>query len=542
MYKKISLDTLDVLLKSRFKEGFLSLKDLPHPCTFKDMDKATERIVKAIQNKEKITIIGDYDVDGVTSTTLMKLFFEEIEYPIEWIIPNRFRDGYGLSSNIIPRILGTDLAITVDNGISAVYAAKLCKNEGIELIITDHHLLAPTIPDCYAIIDQKQEACNFPYADVCGAQIAWYLIASLKNALGIKINMMSYMELVAIAIIADMMPLQHINRAMVEAGIKTLNKSTKPAIKAFLEHAQKETLNAEDIGFFLAPLLNSAGRMDDASHAVDFLSATNIYDARVRLERLKEFNILRKATEQEITNKALAQVNHHDHVIVVEGEEWHEGVVGIVAARVARQYEKPCIVLSSNGEGILKGSGRSFGECDLFAITNDCRSHLDKFGGHQAAIGLSMKQESLKAFKIQINENFVKNNYIKDEVDPHIVGELLFEDISFELTKLIKKYEPYGQGNPTPKYISKNVEILLADTMGKEGEHLRFSFAQDAKVMAGVQFKTHEVYKIGSRADIIYSVNENHFRGNVTLQLMVEKVIYCTQENLDAIYYRNKKD
>jgi len=515
MHKKLTLEALEILLKNRFKEGFLSLKDLPHPSAFKDMNKATERIVKAIRDKEKITIIGDYDVDGVTSTTLMKLFFEEIDYPMEWIIP----------ANIIPRILGTDLAITVDNGISAVYAAKLCKDESIELIITDHHLLAPEVPECYAIIDQKQDECTFPYADVCGAQIAWYLIASLKNALGIKINMMSYMELVAIAVIADMMPLQHINRAMVEAGLNALNKSTKPAIKAFLEHAQKESLDAEDIGFFLAPLLNSAGRMDDASHAVDFLSARNIYDARVRLERLKEFNALRKATEQELTSKAMAQVNDQDHVIVVEGEEWHEGVVGIVAARVARQYEKPCIVLSNNGDGVLKGSGRSFGECDLFAITNDCRSHLDKFGGHQAAIGLSLKQESLESFKIQINENFAKGNYIKDEVDPDIVGELHFHNISFDLTKLVKKYEPYGQGNPTPKYISKRVEILQADTMGKEGEHLRFSFAQEGIVMAGVQFKTREVYEVGSHVDVVYMLNENHFRGNVTLQLMVEKVI-----------------
>jgi len=525
MYRKLTLQALDDLLQNRFKEGFLSLKDLPQPSTFKDMDKATKRIVSAIKNKEKITIVGDYDVDGVTSTTLMKLFFEEIDYPIEWIIPNRFRDGYGLSANIIPRILGTDLAITVDNGISAVYAAKLCKEEGIELIITDHHLLAPEVPECYALIDQKQEECTFPYSDVCGAQIAWYLIASLKNALDIKINMMSYMELTAIAIIADMMPLQHINRAMVESGIKALNKSTKPAIRAFLEHSGKEALNAEDIGFFLAPLLNAAGRMEDASFAVDFLASTNIYDARVRLERLKEFNSLRKATEQDITEKAMLQVNSNDEVIVVHAEHWHEGVVGIVAARVARQYEKPCIVLSDNGEGTLKGSGRSFGACDLFTITDGCRSLLDKFGGHQAAIGLSMKKESLKAFKIQINENFTKGNYVKEEFDPDIVGVIHFKDISFDLTKLVKKYEPYGQGNPTPKYISKNVEILQADAMGKEGEHLRFSFTQEGIVMAGVQFKTREVYEIGSKVDIVYTVNENHFRGNVSLQLMVEKII-----------------
>ncbi len=489
------------------------------------MDRATERIVSAIKNKEKITIIGDYDVDGVTSTTLMKLFFDEINYPIEWIIPNRFRDGYGLSSNIIPRIVGTDLAITVDNGISAVYAAKLCKDEEIDLIITDHHILAPEIPDAYAIINQKQEGCDFPYEEVCGAQIAWYLIASLKNALDVKIDMMAYMELVSIAIIADMMPLQHINRAMVSAGIKALNKSKRPAIKAFLEHSQKETLNAEDIGFFLAPLLNSAGRMEDASFAVDFLASKNIYDARVRLERLIEFNTLRKATEHDITQKALQQVDHNNEVIIVVGEAWHEGVVGIVAARVARACEKPCIVLSQNEEGLLKGSGRSFGECDLFGIVNGARIHLEKFGGHQAAIGLSLKKESLEVFKTDVENNFTKGDYIKEEIDPEIVGDLHFSYISFELTSIVKKYGPYGQGNTTPKFISTNVEILQADTMGKEGEHLRFSFAQEGIIMQGVKFKTKEIFEAGSKVDIIYTVNENVFRGRTTLQLMVDKVI-----------------
>jgi len=525
MYTKITLSVLDTLLLSRFEEGFLSLKDLPLPSTFKDMDKATTRIITAINNKEKITIIGDYDVDGVTSTTLMRLFFQEIDYPIKWIIPNRFRDGYGLSENIIPRISGTDLVITVDNGISAVNAAKLCKEQNIELIITDHHLLGPEVPECFAIIDQKQDDCDFPHSDVCGAQIVWYLIASLKNELKIEINMVLYMELVAIAIIADMMPLQHINRAMVLAGIKVLNTSTRPAIKAFLEHSKKETLNAEDIGFFLAPLLNSAGRMDDASYAVEFLMSKNIYDARVRLERLIEFNTLRKSTEQDITNKALQSINMDDNVIIVSNKDWHEGVVGIVAARVAREHEKPAIILSENNVGLLKGSGRSFGTCNLFAIVDSAREHLEKFGGHSAAIGISMHKNSLKSFREQIQIHFLKHEVKKNVIDPDIVGELNFSDISFELTRLVKKYEPYGQGNPKPKYLSKNIKILQVDTMGKEAEHLRFSFVQNGIVMQGVKFKSKEVFHAGDIVDLIYTVNENHFRSNVTLQLMLEKII-----------------
>ncbi len=523
MPEPLTLNKLSSLLQARFKEGFLTLNDLPKPYTFKDMKKATERIVAAIQNREKITVIGDYDVDGVTATTLMRLFFEEIAYPVEWIIPNRFRDGYGLSANIIPRIDGTDLAITVDNGISAVHAAKLCKERGIDLIITDHHLLPPELPEAYAIIDQKQPECTFPYDEVCGAQIAWYLIASLKNALGVSIDMKFYMELAAIAIIADMMPLRHINRAMVIGGLQSLSKSERPAIRAYREHVQKEVLSAEDIGFFLGPLLNSAGRMEDASHAVSFLAASNIYDARVRLQRLIDFNEVRKSTESEITKAALKAADKEASVIVVTGDTWHEGVVGIVAARVARELKKPCIVLSRSEEGLLKGSGRSFGSCDLFALVEKTRPMLAKFGGHAAAVGLSLEEKNLQPFIEALQEHYEKSDGQNLE-DPDIVGILHFRDITFNLTTLLKKFEPYGQGNPTPKFITHNVQILQANKMGKEGNHLRFLFEQEGITHQGVQFKTEAVYLPGTKADIVYTVSENHFRGNTTLQLMVEDI------------------
>ncbi len=524
MHKPLTLQALEALLQSRFKEGFLSLKDLPQPHTFKDMQKATDRIVSAMHHREKITIIGDYDVDGVTATTLMRLFFEEIDYPVDWIIPNRFRDGYGLSANIIPRIEGTDLAITVDNGISAVDSAQLCKEKNIDLIITDHHLLGSKLPEAYAVIDQKQPECTFPYEEVCGAQIAWYLIASLKNALGVKIDMMAYMELAAIAIIADMMPLHHINRAMVIAGLQSLSKSNRPAVKAYREYTQKERLNAEDIGFFLAPLLNSAGRMEDASHAVDFLISTNIYDARVRLQRLIDFNEERKRTESEITKEALVCVNEEDPIVVVSGKGWHEGVVGIVAARVARACKKPCIVLSENEEGMLKGSGRSYGNCDLFAIVNQSRSFLKKFGGHFAAVGLSLHRSQLDNFKYRLQKYYKEGNYTLEADDPDLVGALEFNSITFGLTEMMKQFEPYGQGNPVPKFISYGVRILQVSPMGKEGNHLRFLFEQNGVTHQGVQFKTEAFYEPGTVADIVYTVNENHFRGNVTLQLMIEEV------------------
>lgn len=523
-YPKITPQSLEKLLNERFSEGFLTLKDLPHPSTFKDMDRATDRIVRAIRSNEKITIIGDYDVDGVVSTTLLKRFFEEIEFSVEWIIPNRFRDGYGLSSNIIPRITGTDLAITVDNGISAIEAAKQCKELGIELIITDHHIPSEILPEAYAIVNQKQEECTFPYYEVCGAQITWYLIASLRSAMNVKIDMIAYMELVAIAIIADIMPLQHINRAMVIAGLKALQKSSLPAIRAFFEQSQKPGISSEDIAFWLAPLLNSAGRMEDASYAVEFLSSKNIYDARVRLQRLQGFNQLRKETEEKITEEAMKLVDKEDNVLVLWGDEWHEGVVGIVAARVARIYQKPTIILSHNGEGILKGSGRSIQEYDLFEITMECSQYLQKFGGHKAAIGLSMKKDHINVFKETLQKSYATKSYIENSVDTEIMGELQFGLINTELLSLIKRYEPFGHENTQPKFYSSSVRINDVNTMGKEGNHLRFILEHEGKIFSAVKFKTTESYQVGSQIEITYTINENHYKGNISLQLLIDNI------------------
>ena len=524
-YPEVTLSSLGKLLHSRFeKEGFLTLKDLPNPSLLKDMDSATERIAKAIDKGEKIVLIGDYDVDGVVSTTLMKLFFDEIGVKLEWIIPNRFTDGYGLSPTIVPRIEGYDLAITVDNGISAVAAAKMCKTMGIDLIITDHHLLPPQIPEAYAIIDQKQEECNFPYSDICGAQIAWYLIASLKNRLSVQIDIKAYLELVAIAIIADMMPLKHINRAMVLAGIQLLNQSHRPAIRAFKEHLDKESFAGDDIGFQLAPILNSAGRMEDASHAVEFLTSSNIYDARTRLEKLVNFNTLRKKIEWDITRQAMEQVKREDEVIVVYGDTWHEGVVGIVAARISRHFEKPAIVLSKSENGDFKGSGRSFGVCDLFEIAGTCREFLHKFGGHQAAIGVSLPEKNMASFIAKIQESYRLQAYESSDYDPDIVGELDFREISFDLTKLIKQYEPYGQENQKPKFITTNVKIIQSDTMGKEEEHSRYAMEHNGVIFTGVKFKDSNIIHSGESVILSYTINENRFRGKISLQLLIDKI------------------
>jgi len=519
-----SLEQLQAMLSSRFDEGFLSLKDLPHPHTLKDMQKATKRIAQAIDEKQKIVLIGDYDVDGVVSTALMKLFFDEIGVVLTTIIPNRFRDGYGLSSAIIPRIADFDLAITVDNGISAVEAAKLCQTLGIELIITDHHLLPPILPNAYAIVDQKQSDCPFPYKEICGAQIAWYLIASLKIELGVEVDTKSYLELVAIAIIADVMPLKHINRAMVVAGLQRINQSTYPALRAIKEKFGKESISSEDVGFLIAPLLNCAGRIEDASFALDFLIARNAYEAHSALEVLIAFNTQRKSIEESIAQKAIANANPNENIIVTYGEEWSEGVVGIVAARVVNHFKRPAIILSQKGNQ-LKGSGRSYGECDLFEIVSESKGYLEKFGGHKAAIGLSLKLENFENFKNALHKSYQEKEYSQNNVDDSIVGSIGFDLIDFRLTKILSQYEPYGHENSKPKFITSDVEVVHFDRIGKNQEHLRMIVSHYGIHLSAIKFKCKQEMKIGGRLDISYFVNENHFRGEVSLQLMIDEII-----------------
>ena len=521
----LTLQSIEERLEARFSKGKLKLNNLPSPYLFKDMQKATERIVRAIEAKEPIVLIGDYDVDGVSATTIVKSFFDAIDYPLTWIIPNRFRDGYGLSAGLIPRIEGHTLAITVDNGIAAVEAATLCQEKGIDLIITDHHLLPPTLPQAYAIIDQQQPECDFPYKEVCGAQIAWYLCASLKRALKTNIDMKAFLDLVAIATIADVMPLQHINHAMVRTGLTIFAQTDRPAFRAFREQREQETFTAEDVAFFLAPLLNSAGRMDDAKYAVEFLLSTNIYDARVRLERLKSFNEARKAEEARITKEAYERCKEEDAVTIAVGAGWHEGVLGIVASRLVDKMQKPALVLTKQEDGTLKGSGRNDGKCDLFGLLSCSRELFTKFGGHAAAVGLSLQERDLAQLQQNLQRDYDAFKASAVSKSEALLGELSFSYIGFELVRLLKQFEPFGEGNPRPQFFTKAVEILQVDRMGKESEHHRFLFRHEGVVFPGVRFRSDEEYTAGSMVDLIYRVNENHFRGETTLQLMVEEII-----------------
>ncbi len=523
-YPKLeSLQEIQYSLVERFDGELLTLKDLPNPSAFKDMDRAVSRIVEAIEKEEKIVLVGDYDVDGVSSTSLMRCFFEQIGVELEWIIPNRFRDGYGLSPTLFPKLSHANLVITVDNGISALEASKMCKDANIDLIITDHHIVPPTPPIAYAIVNQKQKECNFPYYEICGAQIAWYLCASLNRALKKQIDMKRLLEIVTLAIIADIMPLEHINRAMVRQGLRILEQSITPFVVAWREFIGKEKIRAEDIAFSLAPLINSAGRMGDASIACEYLCTKSLSRARVLLVELDGFNQRRKSVEEMIFQEALSGVNSKLPIILAVGEDWHEGVLGIVASRLARVFERPAIVLTKTKDR-YKGSGRSFGDCNLFELLQRQREFLDKFGGHKMAIGLSLRDDMLDSFRDSLIEDASRLCKQENLVDAEVVGEIEFDLVNWELFNLLDSFEPYGEGNPRPKFITRNLKIEELRQLGSDGQHLKLLLSDGKRSFEAIEFRYAELPSLGDRVDILYKLSENRFNNRVSLQLLIEKI------------------
>ncbi len=516
---------LEAFLSRRFEACSEKLSDIPHPDLLKDAQKGAKRLAKAIRNGEKIAVVGDYDVDGVTSTAIVKRFFDLIGTPLTTAIPNRFIDGYGVSPGILERI-EADVIFTVDNGINAFAAAEVCKTRGIDLIITDHHTPSDTLPDAYAIINPKQHDCSYPFKEICGAQVAWLLMGMLKHELQLTIDMRQFFPFLALAIIADVMPLVGINRSIVKTGLEMMQRSPLPPFGIIRDYLNRSSITSEDIAFQIAPRINSAGRLEDASIALEFLLAGTAQKAFHQFELLSSLNTLRKETEAQTTEEALLQANTEDAVIVVAGEHWNEGVVGIVASRLVSRFQKPAIVLSIHN-GIAKGSGRSIGNVDLYSLIKSQETLLEKFGGHKMAAGLSMKSEQVDLFRRQIN-------IVAQTIDPadfvpssDIVGELEHHLINFELLELLERFEPYGEGNPRPRFLIRDAEVVNIKLFGSDQSHSRLELRPSPlqpKTLELIAFRRTLEYPDNKKMSCSYTVNKNEWGGRVSLQLMVERV------------------
>lgn len=512
-------------LARRFENHYEKLSDIPHPDHLKDARKGAQRLVRAIRDRETIAVVGDYDVDGVTSTAIVKRFFDLIPYPLTTVIPNRFTDGYGVSRGVLERI-NADVIFTVDNGINALEAAAVCRERGCDLIITDHHTPSDTLPDAYAIINPKQSDCPYPFKEICGAQVAWLLMGLLKQELNLSLDMRQFFPFLALAVIADVMPLVGINRAIVKAGLERMQTSPLPPFALIRDFLNRSSITSEDIAFQIAPRINSAGRLEDASIALKFLLAGTTAQAFDQFELLSSLNTLRKETEAHTTHEAMTHVRETDPIIVVAGEGWNEGVVGIVASRLVNHFQKPAIVLSIHN-GIAKGSGRSIGNVDLYTLIKSQEELLDKFGGHKMAAGLSMDVGNVERFRSGIN-------VMASTLDPahfipqsDIVGELDHRAINFELLELLEHFEPYGEGNPRPRFLMRDAEVVSIKLFGSDKSHSRLELKPSPvvpKTLELIAFRRTLECPDTKKISCSYTVTKNEWGGKVSLQLMVERL------------------
>lgn len=509
----LSKQDIHSILEKRIKDNnFDSSLKLPHPHELKGNQEAAKLIVKTMNENGKILIVGDYDVDGVVSTAIMMKFFTILGYEnATYVIPNRFSDGYGISKSIIEKN-PADLIVTVDNGIASFESADFCKEIGTRLIITDHHAIKNTLPSSDVLVNPWQNDCSFPQKEICGASIAWYLCNAIKIEMGLNFSLGDLLEFVSIATIADMMPLTKINRLLVQIGLKKFQNSTSLPSKILKNQLRKTNITSQDIAFNIAPLLNSAGRMSDGNLVVKFLLCDDEREAMKIYSQLETFNQQRKHITQQIlqnTQDCLVCEN----CIIAYGENWHLGVLGIVAANLSQTYCRPAIVMSLK-EGILKGSARSYGNINLIESLKPHSEFFIQFGGHAKALGLQMKFENIQGFFKAIQK--AKMFECSQKEVSSVLGFLDLAQIDNELLEILAMYEPYGEGNPIPNFICNEQTIAATQTLKSLHQKLEFKTPKRQKAMA---FFCQEFYEPNDKINAHFSLQRDGFRGEIMMIL-----------------------
>lgn len=514
----------DHLSKRGLSDIHKSLKDFPHFSLLEDMDKATKRIVDAIHKNEALCLVGDYDADGICASTIVVEFFKDIGYPIEFIIPDRFTDGYGVSPSVLKKVGDVSVVITVDNGIVAFEAAEACKERGIDLIITDHHTPQDTLPDCYAVVNPKRIDCPYPFKDICGAQVGFLLCASIKHSLGIDIDLSKYLDVLAIAVVADVMPLVNINRHIVRTGLKIANKQQRPFFKALLESMNKKEFAFDDFGFQIAPRINAAGRMTNARVAVEALMSDE-ESAYSNVDNLSEINKERKLAQTFVYANAKSYIKDQKDFVIIVGDELHEGIVGIVASKIAEDTSLPSLIMSRGEGGILKGSGRSVGSVNIYNIIGKSSHLLLKFGGHAGACGLSLKEENLEQLmrELKNTSSLLPRGQFKD--DSGSLGELLPSDVSVEMVKMLEEFAPYGEKNPHPVFQCGDAKVISSKPMGQEKNHTSLTILWRGEEIRMAVFSTDfSIYNPNDNISFDYTLSLNEWQGRVSAQMMPSNI------------------
>jgi single-stranded-DNA-specific exonuclease len=513
-----------------------SLDDLHDPYLMKDMEKAVARIEKAIKNQENILVFGDYDVDGTTAVSLVSSYLKTYYPNVATYIPDRYNEGYGISFKGIDFAddNGFSLIIALDCGIKSIDHVAYAKERNIDFIICDHHRPGAFLPDAIAVLDPKRDDCNYPYDELCGCGIGFKLI----QALGVNRNetiedLFPYLDLVAAAIAADIVPMTGENRVLAYFGLQVINSDPRPGIKAIIHQIKKQTLDITDVVFIIAPRINAAGRIKHGNHAVELLTEFDFEQAQQFASEIEKYNSDRKELDKQITKEALLQIEENQEkerfTSVVFQENWHKGVIGIVASRLIETYYRPTLVFTKSGDKYA-ASARSVKGFDVYNALEACTEHLEQFGGHMYAAGMTLKKENYQLFK-EAFEKEVEKTIHPDMLTPEISvdAEINFADITPKLTRILKQFEPFGPQNMTPIFLTKNIKDTgYGKPMGQEDEHLRLFVKQNnSEGIAAIGFGLGNKFELTTNQkpfDAVYCIDENEWNGKVSLQLRLRDI------------------
>jgi len=513
-----------------------SLKDLHDPYLMRDMEKAVARIENAIENQENILIYGDYDVDGTTSVALLSSYLKSYYPNVSTYIPDRYDEGYGISYMGIDFAHDNDfsLIIALDCGIKAIDKVAYASEKNIDFIICDHHRPGKEIPKAIAVLDPKREDCEYPYKELCGCGVGFKLVQALAKRRNLKIeDLLLYLDLVATAIAADIVPITGENRILVHHGLRVINSNPRTGFEAILKQVKKERLTVTDVVFIIAPRINAAGRMKHGNHAVELLTETDIEKAEIFAAEIEKFNTDRRDTDKRITSEALEQIVQNKEesrkTTVVYHESWHKGVIGIVASRLTETYYRPTLVFTKSGEK-LAASARSISGFDVYNALESCAEHIEQFGGHMYAAGLTMFEKDFEAFKAEF-ERVVTETINPQLLIPEIKidAEINLNDITPRFYRILKQFEPFGPGNMTPTFMTQNLKDTgWGKCVGDDKSHLRVVVKQGtSSPLTGIGFGLGDKYDIactGKTFKAVYNVDENEWQGNVSLQLRVKDI------------------
>ena len=505
--------------------------DFHDPFLMPDMEKAIQRLIKAIEDKKKIMIFGDYDADGITSITVLKKFLNERGMEVGTYIPNRLNEGYGLNKEAIKKIFdqGYTLMITVDCGISGIEEIDYANSLGIETIITDHHEPAESLPNAYAVIDAKRKDNKYPFNQLAGVGVVFKVIQALSIKLGLdEKEYLKYLDIVCVGTISDIVPLVDENRVIAKLGLKLVEVTRNIGLRILIQSIGFKEINSTAISFGVAPRINACGRMGHQQEALDLFLCDDINKAKEIATRLNAFNQERQAKEKAICEQVVEQIEagEKDKTCIILGhEDWHHGIIGIVSSKVTEMYFKPSILICFEGEE-GKGSRRSIPGFDLHEALMKCSDTIEKFGGHSMAIGITVKKDKFEEFKQEFEE-YAKSCNISEIVPVvQIDEEVNLKDICMEDVRSLKLLEPFGEANKMPIFLFKNLKINSIRALS-EGKHLKLNLKSDSYMIDAIGFNMGELanqYLLDDKVDVVGSLDINSFNGNENMQITIKDI------------------